>query len=472
MFKQSLTRHTLWILLALGAVMEVFLFGLSRISDLQTQSAGLFFYFTCAFAVYLVTVVYLHFFWAKTFFSPELILLFAVVFRLNFLFNEPVLSDDLYRYVWDGKVSVHGLNPYRYAPESDNLKGIRDDAIYPHVNHKTIHTIYPPLQQYVFQVVAFVSPTVWAMKFVLFLFDLGILALLFLILRFLDRSLGWIAVYAWNPLVIVEFSGSGHSDGIAIFFLLLSLYLAIQARSIWAGAALALSFLSKFVAVIALPFFEDPRSRIKTIGLMLALVLLIVTAGYAPFLDAGPYLNKGLKDYVTHWEFNSSWYSLVYHYVQDFFNIPASGETFLGIETNNQARTAAKLILGISGLLISAGVLIYHIRKSYEGQKANIIKAVFIVMGVWTLLTPTLHPWYVIWIVPFLCIFPNAAWILFTGLVFISYDVLQAYHSQGIWQERLEIRLWEYIPFYVLLFGRFVWLAVKKLRAHPPEKLS
>jgi hypothetical protein len=393
------------------------------------------------------------------------------VFRLNFVFDDPVLSDDLYRYVWDGKVAAHGLNPYRYAPESDNLKGIRDDAIYPHVNHKSVHTIYPPLQQYVFQSVAFVSPTVWAMKFVLFLFDIGILVLLFLILRFLDRSLGWIAVYAWNPLVIVEFSGSGHSDVIAIFFMLLSLYMAIHARSIWAGAVLALSFLSKFIAVIALPFYEDPRSRIKTVGLMLAATFLIITAGYAPFLDAGSYISEGLTTYVSKWEFNSSWYSLVYYYVQEFFSIPPSGETFMGLETNNQARTATKLILGLSGLLIMAGVLILHIRKTYEEQKDNILKAVFTVMAAWTLLTPTLHPWYVVWIIPFLCIFPNAAWILFTGLVFISYDVLQDYHASGIWKESLKIRLWEYIPFYVLLFSRFAWLAVKKFRSHPPEKL-
>ena len=190
------------------------------------------------------------------------------------------------------------------------------------------------------------------------------------------------------------------------------------------------------------------------------------------FLDAGPYLNKGLTEYATTWEFNSSWYSLTYHYVQEFFGIPPSGETFFGIETNNQARTAAKLMVGLAGFLIFAGVFIHHVRKSYEGQKENILKASFILLGSLALLSPTLHPWYVIWVIPFLCIFPNAAWILFTGLIFLSYTVLKEYHTSGLWQESFEIRLWEYIPFYTILFSTFILLTIKKLRAHPPEKIK
>lgn len=472
MLREKLTRHTLWLLLALGVAMEIAVFGLSGIADLKTQTNGLFFYFTCAFILYLIAVIYLHFFWSRTFFPPELILIFAVIFRLTFLFSEPVLSDDIYRYIWDGTVANHGINPYRYAPESDNLKGIRDEAIYPQVNHKTVHTIYPPLLQYIFQIITFISPSVFAMKFALLLFDIGVMFLILMILKFLDRSLGWIAVYAWNPLVIMEFSGSGHTDVIGIFFLLLSLYLAIKARSIWAGALLGFSFLAKFTGLIVFPFFEDIRSRWKTVGLAMAAVLSVIFLGYSAFLEAGPYLNKGLAEYATTWEFNSSWYSLTYHYVQEFFGIPPAGETFFGIETNNQARTAAKLTMIAAGFLIFAGVFIHHVRKSYEGQKENILKASFILIGSMMLLSPTLHPWYIIWVIPFLCIFPNPAWILFTGLIFLSYAVLREYHTSGVWQESLEIRLWEYIPFYIILFSTFILLTIKKLRAHPPEKLK
>ena len=472
MLRENLTRHTLWILLALGVVMEVAVYGLSRITDLKTQTNGLFFYFTFAFIIYLITVTYLHFFWSRTFFSPELILVFAVLFRMTLLFSDPVLSDDIYRYVWDGKVSNEGINPYRYAPEADNLKGLRDEAIYPYVNHKAVHTIYPPLLQYIFQMTSFISPSVFFMKLILLLFDIGVMFLIFMILKFLDRSLGWIIVYAWNPLVIVEFSGSGHADVIAIFFLLFSLYLAVKARSIWAGAMLGFSFLAKFSGVIILPFFEDIRSRWKTLALTLAAALSVIVLGYAAFLDAGPYLNKGLFEYASNWEFNSSWYSLAYHYVQDLFGIPPTGETFLGMETNNKARAAAKFMMICSGFFIFTGVFIHHVRKSYEGQKENVLKAAFILIGTVILLSPTLHPWYVIWVIPFLCIFPNAAWILFTGLVFLSYAVLKEYHLTGLWQESLEIRLWEYVPFYVLLISRIIWLTIKKLRAHPPENIK
>ncbi|MBL7961539.1 hypothetical protein JNL27_14995, partial [bacterium] len=203
MLKKGLTRYTLWILFTLGIVMELALFGMSQVTDIKIQTEQLFFYFTCSFLIYLITVVYLHFFWSKTFFSPELIFLFAVVFRVTLLFSEPVLSDDIYRYVWDGKVSNEGINPYRYAPDSDNLKGIRDEIIYPNVNHKSVHTIYPPLLQYLFQFVTLIYPSVFMMKLALLLFDIGVVVMIFFILKFLDRSLGWIIVYAWNPLVIV-----------------------------------------------------------------------------------------------------------------------------------------------------------------------------------------------------------------------------------------------------------------------------
>ncbi|KAB2877858.1 DUF2029 domain-containing protein [bacterium] len=471
MLKKGLTRHTLWILFTLGIVMELAVFGISQITDIKAQSEHLFFYFTCAFLIYLITVIYLHFFWSKTFFSPELIFLFAVVFRVTFLFSEPVLSDDIYRYVWDGKVSNEGINPYRYAPDSDNLKGIRDEVIYPKVNHKSVHTIYPPLLQYLFQFVTLIYPGVFMMKLALLFFDIGIMAMIFFILKFLDRSLGWIIVYAWNPLVIVEFSGSGHADVIAIFLLLVALYLALKARSIWAGAILALSFLAKFVSLIVLPFFEDVRSRWKTVAISTLSVVLIIVTGYIPFLDAADHVNRGLSEYAANWEFNSSWYSLVYHYIQDFFGIPASAETFMGFETNNKARTVTKFILVCAGCSIFAGLFIHHIRKSYEEQKENILWTSFFLIAAMTLLSPTLHPWYVIWVIPFLCFFPNPAWILFTGLVFLSYSILKEYHLTGVWHEDLNIRLWEYVPFYVLLFTRFLWLTIKRLKAHPPEKL-
>lgn len=470
MFKEGLSRHSLWILLLLGVVLELAVIGISEITDLKTQTNNLFFYFTCAFLVYLITVIYLHFYWAKTFFSPELIIIFSLIFRLTLLFSDPVLSDDIYRYVWDGKVSNEGLNPYRYAPESDNLKGLRDDVIYPHVNHKAVNTIYPPFLQYFFQMVTWLHPSVFAMKLALLLFDIGTIFIIFFMLRFLDRSLGWIIVYAWNPLVIIEFSGSGHADMVAIFFLLFSLFLAIQARPVWAGAVLAFSFLSKFVSIIVLPFFEDVRSRWKTLSIMLGASAALIVMGYLAFLDAGYYLNKGLFEYASTWEFNSSWYSLIYHYVRDIFGVSASGETFLGFATNNKARAVTKFVLACAGFSVFAGVFIHHVRKSYEGQKENILCASFILMAVLTLFSPTLHPWYVIWVIPFLCFLPNPAWILFSGLVFLSYSILREYQMTGMWQENVNIRLWEYVPFYTLLFGRFIWFTIKMLKAHPPEK--
>src|SRR6185437_9152024 len=89
----------------------------------------------------------------------------AIVLRAYVLLFDPMLSSDMYRYVWDGKVQAAGINPYRYIPDDPALAPLRDDAIYPNVNrHEYAPTIYPPMAQIIFAAVARVSPTVTAMK--------------------------------------------------------------------------------------------------------------------------------------------------------------------------------------------------------------------------------------------------------------------------------------------------------------------
>ncbi len=470
MLKAGLSRYNFWFLLILGLVLEVLFFQFAGLRDAAAQESDLFYYFGAAYVVYILIIIYVSFFWDKSFFSPELIVAFAVGFRLTLLFSPPLLSDDVYRYVWDGKVANMGISPYRYAPDSDNLTGLRDDVIYPKINHKSVPAIYPPLMQHLFRGVTLLSPSVTAVKFAVLFFDIGTLFVLFLILKFLERSLAWALVYAWNPLVVIEFAGSGHGDSAGIFFLMLGIYLAMRARSIWSGVFLSLSFLAKFIAVIFLPLVEDVRSRWKEILIALALFAAVVFVLYYPFLDEGVQVFAGLRSYAATWEFNSSLYAPVYDYLQKYFMNDPAPNTFLGWATENKARSAAKFAVFCAGFCFFTGVWIHHVRKSYEGQKENILHAAYLILGAFTLLNPAAHPWTVIWIVPFLCFFPNPAWMLLTGTIFLSYRVLSGSATGGAWNESSEIRMWEYVPFYSILIGHFLWITItKRLKAHPPE---
>jgi len=183
-----------------------------------------------------------------------IVLAVAIAMRVPVLLAPPFLSSDLYRYVWDGRVQVAGINPYRYVPADPALQPLRDAAIFPHINRAdTARTIYPPAAQLVFQAVARVSQSVIAMKLTMVLFEAlacwAILRLLALAQLPAERVL----IYAWNPLAVWEFAGNGHVDAIAIGLLAVTLLLRAVRRDAWVGVALGAAVLVKFLPAAIAP---------------------------------------------------------------------------------------------------------------------------------------------------------------------------------------------------------------------------
>src|SRR5262249_13925226 len=145
------------------------------------------------------------------------ILIAAVVFRVILLPSDPTLSTDLYRYLWDGRLAVAGISPYRYAPSAPELISHRDGQGYPRPNHADWLTVYPPGAQLFFSSMARLAPnSVLGFKLAILALDLLTIGLLAGWLRDLGRPSSWILLYAWHPLVIVELAGSGHLDAIAV----------------------------------------------------------------------------------------------------------------------------------------------------------------------------------------------------------------------------------------------------------------
>ncbi|NUM81933.1 DUF2029 domain-containing protein [bacterium] len=470
MLKDWLIRRSFWILTALGIVMEIAFYALSHLTDIQHGLPDFYYYFAHAFAIYILVILYVKFFWGKSFLSVELIVAFGVLFRLTMIFSQPVLSGDIYRYIWDGRVANAGINPYRYVPESNNLAGLRDRAVYSPMNHKDVHTVYPPLMQGIFQATTFFSQSVWAMKLVLLLFDIGIMIMIIALLKHFDRALSWVLVYAWNPLVILEAGWSGHGEVVAVFLMMLGLWFAVKYRPVAAALMLALSFLAKYLALIFLPFVEDIRSRFKVLAAAVLVFVIITVAGFIPFLSAQDYWFLGLRQYSSTWEFNSFVYQYLYDFLKDFYINDPSPYLF-GIETDNKARLLTKLILGAIFVAIFTGLYVSFIKKSYASQKQQVLKIAYILVGSVLLLSPTLHPWYLVWIVPLLCFYPNPAWIGFTALITLSYSILTEFLKTGMWQESESILLWQYIPFYTVLIVLFAWNFHQRVfKTHPGER--
>ena len=374
--------------------------------------------------------------------SLHLILAFGLLFRLTMWWSPPTLSDDIYRYVWDGRVQQAGINPYRYAPAAPALVPLRDD-LYTNINHKDIPTIYPPLAQLFFRLVGALGPGPGMMKLSLILVECGLVLLLVQLLGQRRQDPCRVLLYAWNPLPLVEIAGSGHIDVLGVCLLFLALYGLGASRPTLAVWALAGAFLSKLLPALALPVFWRHLAGATPPSLWARWLLprgrgpllwfpLVAGAGFLFFGDAGFQLVAGLQTYLLKWRFNDALFSLVYGV----------------IKAPDQAWDQAALL---QTKLICAGILLLALVWATSRYSADPYRALFVIIGTYLLVSPTLHPWYLLWILPFLPLFPQPAWVLLSGLIFLAYEVLIGYSKQGVWVEGEWVKWAQYGPFYALL---------------------
>ena len=220
----------------------------------------------------------------------------ALLARAAVLVVPPLMSTDVYRYVWDGRVQASGINPYRYLPIDPALAALRDrpaygdgsdprraSDIFPNINRvDSAPTIYPPAAQALFLAVGLTAPSIWTMKAALLAFDLATMGIGLLLLRTAGRPAAHILVWAWNPLVIWEFAGAGHIDALAVAFVALAMLLAARTRQGWAGLAMGAAVATKLLPVVLFPAIWrrwDLRSP-------LAAVVLVIL-GYAAYSSVG-----------------------------------------------------------------------------------------------------------------------------------------------------------------------------------------
>ena len=212
-----------------------------------------------------------------------IVLLAAIGMRLVTMLAPPLLSTDVYRYVWDGRVQAAGINPYLHVPADPALLPLRDGAIYPHINRAEFApTIYPPAAQALFAATAQVWPGVWGMKAAMLLFDAAAAITALILLRIARLSPARLLIYAWNPLVLWEFAGGAHIDAAATGLTALAILAAVRLRPGWAGVALGGAVLMKLLPAALFPALWR-RWNGRTPLLCGAVILL----GYAWYAGAG-----------------------------------------------------------------------------------------------------------------------------------------------------------------------------------------
>ncbi len=420
------TRRDRVVLVVAAAVLVGAFAGLGSVDDLHRHIPLFFILYATAFAAYIAGVR-IAFRSAPDDRGVAIVMVVAAVLsRAVALPARPDLSSDIYRYVWEGRMVLHGVNPFVVAPADTALAPFRD-ADYALINHKHLATIYPPLAQALFALAAKIRADVHTFKAMFVLFDLATVGALIALLRGRGRPAAHALAYAWSPLVIFETAHSGHLDAAGVFFLVTGLAVFARRARVSAFVAFAASILVKYMAIALLPFFAAKR---RWLGI--AVVVVVVVAGYLPFLGAGGHLVRSLREYGHAWWFN--------------------GPPFMALSGILRTPELARGLLTAFGAAVAVAV-------GY--RERDLVRAAFLIIACALLLSPTVYPWYVVWIVPFLCVFPSRAWLAFTGLVALSYGVWTVYNRSGIWMIPNSLLAVEYVPFYALL----AWEGARAARA-------
>jgi len=395
----------------------------------------------------------------------------AIVLRLIALGGDPQTSDDHYRYAWEGGLVLDGKSPYANPPDDPTLALERErrPTVWAGMNNRDVSAAYPPAAQVAF------AACVWAASLAArgpappaevaaaradvagagvdrgvehaepwlraFFAAADLLVLLPLWLLASRRAIpaGALVAWAWSPLVALEFAGAAHFDSLGILLLVAALAVAERARGrvggAVAGALLGAGAMVKLLPLALLPFLARAargRGAAAVVAGFAAVCALAI--GAIGLLEGGlGGLSSGLSQYALRWEAAS----LVHRFVEG-----GLAHVFEPDGSLTDPRRLARALAGVAWLAVM-------LRAWRRGATPD--RAAFALLGAFLVLSPTLHPWYVTWIVPLLCLRPSRAFAYLAAIAPVLYAPLAGWVARGEWVE--PAWLWPVVaaPFFALL---------------------
>lgn len=326
--------------------------------------------------------------WRREDIQTQHVLLLALLFRLSVFWLPPVLSDDVYRYIWDGLLQAYGLNPYRYVPEAEVLAAFHGESLFGKLNSTGYYSVYPPLSQYIFALGGAVYDAGWetsyyVIKGVFVAFELtGMLLLSRMV------SAGALLLYAWHPLVVVEVAGQAHTEAVMVGLLLLCLWLVRRGNGSWATLALTAAGWVKLYPFVLLPFLWR-RYGWKAVAVSV-IASIIIALPYAAAYVPG-HMRASLELYVRYFEFNAGFYYGV-------------KEVLLYLTGEDWSKTLGPWLRTVFLLLLPV-LYVADARRGWSVERAFIVT-----LGAFLLLATTVHPWYLLAVLPLAVMGPRPAW--------------------------------------------------------------
>ena len=310
----------------------------------------------------------------------------AIVARCILVFSFPNLSDDIYRFLWDGHLINDGVSPFLYTP-TDWLAQLPDEdniyhLIYPHLNSRDYYSIYPPICQGVFAFCTKISPgsIYWSsvlMKIFILISEVVTIYFLLKLVQLMRIPQSRVLLYALNPLVIIEFTGNLHFEAIMIMFLVMAFWFYMRQRSKMFSISMALAIGVKLLPLMFLPFFIR-RFRPKKLLVGFALLSTCLLLLFLPFVNSTlvEHFSTSLNLYFQKFEFNGSIYYLL---------------RYLGYQLKGY-NTIQTLGPFLSMLTVAIILSIAFFEKPKKMQ--HLYKVLLYGFTTYLFLGTTIHPWY------------------------------------------------------------------------------
>ncbi|MEM1259734.1 MAG: mannosyltransferase [Bacteroidota bacterium] len=380
----------------------------------------------------------------------KFLLVVGILFRLVFLVATPNLSQDFYRFIWDGELINQGINPYIFTPneliENPKFQIPNSSALYDGMGSLSARHFsnYPPVNQFIFTISAFLGfgnvlgSIIW-MRLLIIAADIGVVYLGRKLLQNLSQSPHLIFWYFLNPLVIIELTGNLHFEGVMLFFFVWAMYLISSGHPNKAAPIYAASIMVKLVPVLFLPLF------LRRLGLKKS-ILFYAWVGLSGLLFLFPFYNaQFIENYsqtiglwFSNFEFNAGIYNLVKQAAVHYFE----AKPWILIKKYG---TLVKI------LTLTLIVVLALLRK--HKKPSQLMNTMLLVLTTYYLLSATVHPWYLTFLLG-LSIFTNYRFtILWSALVILSYYA----YSQPDFKENLWLLSLEYL----LVFGYLGYEIVK-----------
>ena len=344
------------------------------------------------------------------------------------MFAPPSLSEDVFRYLWEGHLWGTGINPYSTPP----AEILVDDPFRQRVNHPELTAVYPPLLQIITASVMAASYSLVAWKLLLASVFAGGCWTIIQLLRSRGHIQERVLLFAWNPLVLVESSGMAHLDLLPAVTILLALLFWQRQRDSWLSFILASGASIKVFPILLVPLFSRGVTvkahfthgvSLLVCGAGLFIVSTLLLQAIAPF-DSPLDLFKSLSLYAQSWEFNSPLY--------------------YGALSLSFPKWIVRCVLsGVTVVAVIACALTIR-------PESDRIKVCGWVIALWLVCSPVIHPWYIVSLAAFLPLLAPLSWVYLSWGAYLSYSVLPDYVEYKVWHESPEALVLVWVPFFLL----------------------